>query len=183
MTTAPNVLRWTHALYDQATAAGLFADRRVELIDGELYEMPPMNAPHIGATLYLETLFAPLLPAGRVRFAKPIILDQDGEPEPDITVVAPGAPLKPGQAQVQLVIEVSDATREFDRGAKLQAYLDAGIAEIWMVDLVDREVLVYRAGALARVVRPGSASGELRPLAVPDILVDVDALFRAAQQP
>jgi hypothetical protein len=33
------------------------------------------------------------------------------------------------------------------------------------------------------VVRPGSASDELCPLAVPNILVDVDALFRAAQQP
>src|SRR5918911_980855 len=182
MTTAPNVLRWTHALYAQATAAGLFADRRVELIDGELYEMPPMNAPHIGATMYLETLFAPLLPAGRVRFAKPIILDQDGEPEPDIAVVVPGAPLKPSQAQVQLVIEVSDATREFDRGAKLQAYLNAGIAEIWIVDLVDREMLVYRAGALASVLRPGSSEAELRPLATPNILVNIDALFRAAQQ-
>ena len=85
-TDPPAPMRWTVDDYHRAIDAGLFDDRRVELVDGEIYEMPPMREPHIGAALYLERTFAPLLATNRLLIDKPIILPQDGEPEPDIAV-------------------------------------------------------------------------------------------------
>jgi Uma2 family endonuclease len=175
----PPPLRWTVDVYHRAIDAGLFADRRVELIDGELYEMPPMREPHIGAARFLERTFAPLLESDRLLIDKPIILPRDGEPEPDVAVVRAGAPLKPLVADVQLAIEVADSTRRFDRGPKLEAYLRDGIRELWIVDLEQRELLVFRGGELVATLVPGQ--GKLLAAAeVPEISVDVDALFAAA---
>jgi hypothetical protein len=47
-------MRWTVDDYHLGIDAGLFDDRRVELIDGEIYEMPPMRETHIGAGISSE---------------------------------------------------------------------------------------------------------------------------------
>src|SRR6266568_3443536 len=178
-TDPPAPIRWTVDDYHRAIDAGLFDDRRVELVDGEIYEMPPMREPHIGAAMYLERTFAPLLASNRLLIDKPIILPQDGEPEPDIAVVRAGAPLKPSVEDVLLLIEVSHATRRFDRGLKLQAYLRDGLKELWIADIVGGELLVYRAGELTATFRPGQGR-QIAGVQVPEITVDVDALFAAA---
>jgi Uma2 family endonuclease len=178
-TDPPAPMRWTLGDYHRAIDAGLFDDRRVELIDGEIYEMAPMREPHIGAARYLERTFAPLLASDRLLIDKPIILPQDGEPEPDIAVVRVEAPLKPHVDDVLLVIEVSYATRRFDRGLKLEAYLRDGLQELWIADLVARELLVYREGELTATFRPGQ-NRRIAGFQVPEITVDVDALFAAA---
>ena len=114
---APVPHRWTLDEYHRAIDAGVFADRRVELLNGEIVEMPPMNEPHIGAVRYLAGLFFAQLGWQRASSRTPIILPSDGEPEPDIAVYELGAPLKPHAAQVQLVIEVTQATRQRDLGS------------------------------------------------------------------
>ncbi|MBV9578459.1 MAG: Uma2 family endonuclease [Chloroflexi bacterium] len=143
----PRAPHWTLNDYHQAIDAGVFGDRRIELLNGTLYEMPPMREPHIGTANHLAARFY-TLGETRVRRQMPIVLPGDGEPEPDITVVAADAPLRPSAAHVQRVIEVSYATRQFDRGLKLEAYLAAGLHEVWIVDLVERCALVYRTGVL-----------------------------------
>src|SRR5438105_3474141 len=178
-TDPPAPMRWTVEDYHRAIDAGLFDDRKVELVDGEIYEMPPMREPHLGAARYLERTFARLLASDRLLIDKPIILPQDGEPEPDIAVVRAGAPLKPRVEDVLLAIEVSHATRRFDRGLKLQAYLRDGVNELWIADLVVSELLVYRQGELTATFRSGQGR-RIAAAQVPEITVDVDALFAAA---
>ena len=178
-TDPPAPIRWSLDDYHRGIDAGLFDDRRVELVDGEIYEMPPMREPHIGAARYLERTFAPLLALDRLLIDKPIVLPQDGEPEPDIAVVRAGAPLKPHVDDVLLLIEVSHATRRFDRGLKLQAYLRDGLQELWIADIVAGELLVYRQGELTATYRPGQGR-RIAGAHVPEITVDVDALFAAA---
>jgi Uma2 family endonuclease len=172
-------MHWTLDDYHRAIDAGLFDDRRVELVDGEIYEMPPMREPHIGAATYLERTFAPLLASDRLLIDKPIILPQDGEPEPDIAVLRSGAPLKPFVDDVLLAIEVGHATCRFDRGLKLEAYLRDGLRELWIADLVVRELLVYQEGELTATFLPGQGR-RIAGQHVPEITVDVDALFAAA---
>ena len=112
----------------------------------------------------------------------PIILPSDGEPEPDIAVAESGAPLKPAVDQVQLAIEVSDSTRRFDRGPKLEAYLADGLRELWIIDLVEQCALIYRGGVL--VARHARGTGaQLVPELVREISVDLDAVFQAARLP
>ena len=115
----PVPYRWTLDEYHRAIDAGVFGDARVELLDGEIVQMPPMSGPHIGAVRYLAGAFYARLGWLRVSSQTPITLPNDGEPEPDVAVVEPGAPLKPSIDQVQLIVEVSQATRQRDLGPTL----------------------------------------------------------------
>ena len=179
---APVPHHWTLEEYHRAIDAGVFADRRVELLHGEVVEMPPMNEPHIGAVRYLAGLFFDRLGWHRAASQTSIILPSDGEPEPDVAVFEPGAPLKPHIRQVQLVIEVSQATRRRDLGSKLEDYLRDEVRELWIIDLVEQSALIYRAGQL--VARHGRGAGvRLVAELVPEVTVELDDVFEAARLP
>ena len=178
---APARPYWTHADYDRATTAGAFGDRRIQLLHGELFEMPPMNAPHILASGYLERRFAPLRSDADdpVRVSKPIVLPSDGQPEPDLVVLRPGAPPKPHVRDVLLAIEISHATRGRDLGSKLEDYLRDGVAELWIIDLIDRCAWIYRDGSLVDR-HPRGVGARLESDSVPGISIDLDDLLRTA---
>jgi hypothetical protein len=77
----------------------------------------------------------------------PVTLSAIQEPEPDLAVVN-GQPedyqqRHPGPEQVGLVVEVSDSTLDYDRTTKQRLYSVAGIAQYWIVNLVERQVEVY----------------------------------------
>src|SRR5579859_3350586 len=145
---APAPHYWTIDEYHRAIDAGVFGDKRVELLHGQVVEMPPMNEPHIGAGRYMAELFFARLGWQRTSSQTPIILPSDSEPEPDVAVFELGAPLKPGVDQVQLVIEVAQSTRRRDLGSKLEDYLRDGVRELWILDLLEQCALVYRGGQL-----------------------------------
>lgn len=178
---APVPVRWTLDDYHCAIDAGVFGDRRVELLHGELFEMPPINAPHINVVRYLAELFFTRLGWQRTASQSPMILPSDGEPEPDILVSEPGAPAKPRVEQVQLAIEVSQSTRRQDLGSKLEDYLRDGLRELWIIDLPEQCAWVYRGGILvARHAR--GAGAQLRAELVPEVTVDLDELFQASEE-
>jgi Uma2 family endonuclease len=179
---APAPHHWTLDEYHRAIDAGVFGDSRVELLHGEVVEMPPMNEPHIGAVRYLAGVFIARLGWERVASQTPIILPSDGEPEPDIAVSEQGAPLKPEVNRVQLVIEVSQSTRRRDLGSKLEDYLRDGLRELWIVDLVEQCALIYRDGQLV-ARRERGAGAQLVAELVREVSVDLDEVFRAARLP
>ncbi len=51
----------------------------------------------------------------------------------------------PSAADVLLVVEVADTSLAYDRDVKVPLYAQAGIAEVWLVDLNKRELIVYRS--------------------------------------
>jgi Uma2 family endonuclease len=173
---------WTLDDYHLLIDTGLLAGRRVQLIEGELIEMPPMNTPHIGAmnSLY-RTLVAAL--GERVSSQTPIMLDPKygppSEPEPDVFVRRPGASLKPWIDGVDLIIEVSDSTVARDRSRKVAVYVAAGAREVWLVDLVAEQISVWRAGTRSIFRDPS----RLEPLLEPPVTIEVAAVFEAARQP
>lgn len=72
-------------------AAGILANRQVELLNGEIIEMAPEGTPHAAysqeAGDYLRSILGH---RAKVREAKPItLLNSASEPEPDIAIVAP----------------------------------------------------------------------------------------------
>jgi Uma2 family endonuclease len=131
---------------------------------------------------YLAGLFFARLGWQRTCSQTPIILPGDGEPDPDVAVVARGAPLKPHVDQVQLVIEVAQSTRRRDLGSKLEDYLRDGVRELWIVDLVEQCALVYRNGQLV-ARHPRGTGALLIPELVPEISVHLDDVFHAARLP
>src|SRR5207247_1787139 len=67
-------------------------------------------------------------------------------PDPDIAVV-PGSHLSPAPTNpttALLVVEVSETTLAYDRNVKSSLYAAAGISDYWIVNLVGRQVEVYR---------------------------------------
>ena len=171
---------WTLDEYDAAVEAGVFVDRRVELLHGDIVDVPPMSDPHIGAVRYLASAFYTQLGWERASSQTPIILPTDGQPEPDVAVFEPGAPPKPRVEQVQLVIEVSQSSRQRDLGTKLADYLRDGLRELWIIDLVEQCALMYRGGQLIARHARGSRA-RLTAELVPEVTIDLDAVFDAAR--
>lgn len=176
---------WTREQYHRLIEAGFFDDGRVELLEGLIWDMAGQMTPHATgvrlATLALEKVFAE---GCEVRSQFPIILPDGAEPEPDVAIV-PGTPLDyaenhPRADELLLAVEVSDSTLVKDRGPKLASYARARIAEYWIVNLVHRQLEVYRrpspAGLYAdftthlpdQSVAPLNALG--KPIAVADLL-------------
>lgn len=80
--------KWAIAEYHRMIEAGILDDRRVELLKGEIVEMPPEGEPHAYfstvAGIYLIRLLGE---RAMIRSAKPITLANNSEPEPDIAIV------------------------------------------------------------------------------------------------
>lgn len=81
-----------------------------------------------------------------VRDQHPIDLSRRTLAEPDIAVVTGSfrdySRVHPRTAV--LIIEVSDSTLRKDRELKGHLYAHAGIADYWIVNLVDRQLEIYR---------------------------------------
>src|SRR5205823_1655246 len=92
----------------------------------------------------LTRKFAKLLDESvTVSVQNPLVL-ADSEPEPDLALYTLKSPGKARPSDVHLVIEVADSSLDFDRTVKLPLYAEAGIRELWIVNLVDEQVEVYR---------------------------------------
>ena len=123
-------------------------DDRVELLDGEIILMSREDYRHSKAVRRLSKAF---LSASQDRFAvgvhDPIILSEYSEPEPDLVLLANEVDAYEGLPESRhayLIVEVSDSALSFDRDSKLKAYARAGIAELWIVNLKENAIEVYR---------------------------------------
>ena len=186
MNVADEVLFKRHRLtvddYHGMADAGLLApDARVELIDGEIIDMPPMKSRHAFAVAMLNRdLVRVVGDAGLVACQTPLRLDRYSEPEPDFMVLRPKPEgyrdALPTAADVLLLIEVSDTTAGYDRRIKLPLYARHRVAEFWIVDLDGGVIQTFR--------RPGDAGYEdattleeapeaLAIAALPGVMVDL----------
>lgn len=152
---APTVHRFTREEYYRMGEAGLFFDERVELLKGEIITMAPQNPPHASVVTRMTATFIRLLGNQVViRAQLPIVLDDLSEPEPDIVLCRPDPEdyerEHPKADHILLVIEVAEASLAYDRSRKVSAYAASGISEYWIVNLVDRQVEVFRDPEPAR---------------------------------
>jgi len=176
--------RFSRERYERMIEAGLFApEDRIELLDGEIVLMPPQKSRHATAITLLqrELALAFVSQAATVRVQLPLALSPDSEPEPDIAVVA-GVPRDYRDAHPQsalLIVEVSDATRAYDRGRKLAAYARAGIPEYWLLDVAAGTLEVCRTplGEDYRERRILLAGEAVAPLAAPAAVLRVEDLL------
>jgi|APSaa5957512622_1039677.scaffolds.fasta_scaffold38870_2 Uma2 family endonuclease len=185
-TTAPEVrrYRWTRADYDRVIETGGFGpEDKIELLDGELWEMTPQGSAHsavCGKVMYaLQKAFGE---AFFVRVQFPIALDDVSEPEPDVAVVrgAPDDHFDGHPTEALLLVEVSLSSLSFDRGRKLAAYARNGIPEYWVVDLNTEKLEVYREpkGTLYLSATVLNRGDTITPLHAPDAKVRVADLLR-----
>jgi Uma2 family endonuclease len=136
------------ARYDQLVEAGIFGpDDRVELLDGLLVAREPQGHRHATAVGLVRVALEKAFGRGfHVREEKPIALDDQSEPEPDLAVVPGGLrDYRAGHpARPVLVVEVADSSLALDRLRKGALYARAGVADYWVVNLVDEVLEIYR---------------------------------------
>lgn len=148
------IARFSVEQYHRMIESGAFTeDDRLELIEGWVVQQMAKGPGHEYAVGKGEDLLRERVPAGwHVRNQAPITLTSS-EPEPDLTIVRGdrGAYRQrhPVASEVALVVEVSDTSLNTDR-VKGKTYGSAGVAEYWIINLVDRRVEVY--------ARPDAAS-------------------------
>lgn len=144
----PREKYWTRAEYERLVDLDAFLPgERLELIDGALLvheRQAPSHATAVG--LVEDALRAVFGEAGTVRVHGPIALDGDSEPEPDVAVVRGSRRdyISGHPSRSVLIVEVADGTLQFDRSDKASLYARAGIADYWIVNLVDQVLEVRR---------------------------------------
>ena len=135
--------------YRMAEAGILREQDRVELIDGEIIEMSSIGHRHAVCVIRANTMFIEAF--GRravVSPQNPLQLSDWTEPQPDLVVCKPRADFykakKPTHDDVLFIVEVSDSSFSYDRNVKLPRFAAAGIPEVWIEDLQNDLLLVYR---------------------------------------
>ena len=188
------VLRlWTREEFYQAEDLGWFNNEKVELIHGKVYTKRPMKPLHTMGIRACAEMLAALFGAGfDVRQQMPVVLATDGEPLPDILVV-PGSwrdyAQHPTQADVLLLVEVSDTTLSLDRNEKAALYAEAGIPDYWLLNMQNRALEVRREPAIMpdapygfgyRALTVYSEQDTVTSLALPHVEIRVSDLLPPA---
>ena len=173
--------RFTAREYERMLEVGILREgERVELLDGEVIAMAAMGVSHAMRLNRLARSLARQLPDDFIVGSQtPILLNDQSEPEPDLSVFRDRAyTTHPTPADILLVVEIADSSLAFDRDRKFPRYAEAGIPEAWLFD-VATSVLErhtephagrYRAVAAAR---PGAA---LPSTTIPGLTLAVDAI-------
>ena len=180
--------RFTVAEYYRMEETGVLKrDARVELLDGRIIDMSPIGPLHGGSVKRLIRLFS-RLSAGRwlVSAQDPVHLGEYSEPQPDLMLLKPVeddyTSRHPRPEDVYLVIEVADASLDFDRGEKLPVYGRAGISEVWILNLGAKTLEVYREPHFSGYgsIKTFGAADTTFLLAFPEALVQVAEMLGRA---
>lgn len=185
----PRPYHWTRNEYYKAAEAGLFFGKRVELIEGQIFEISAIYSPHATAVCLADDVLRKAFGKGwAVRVQNPLSFGAASDPEPDVAVVA-------GQIRdfkdehpktAALIIEVADSSLAHDRKHKGSLYAKAGITDYWIANLPDKQLEVHRdpqpdakseygfSYASIQVFKTGQV---VSPLAKPEVVIAVADLL------
>ncbi len=178
--------KFTVDKFDRMTEAGILReDDRLELIEGDIVCMPPIGSHHLWAVNRLTNAFAVLAVSRRalISVQNPIFVSDQSRPQPDVVLLpfsdTPDRDRLPAPADVLLLIEVADTSVDYDRLIKLPLYAAAGITEVWLVDLTEDSVEVYRkpSGDAYTEMVTHVRGDTISPLAFPDFVAKVEEII------
>jgi Uma2 family endonuclease len=184
MTTA---VRFTAQQFDRMIASGIFeqpSDSRIELIFGELRDMPPPGLLHEDYVDFLTEWSMDVLPRKRakLRVQQTVgIPELESIPMPDIAWVARRRyqDRRPTARDVWLIIEVADSSLEYDMGEKCLLYAQAGVREYWVASVRMKCINVFRDPSKKgyRTTQAYSMNDSLTPLSVASAVLSIKELF------
>ena len=179
--------RMSEAAYEQFVRSG--PDGLWELHDGQLVEKPGMTWEHLDIVALLGHLLQGQLDRRTYRvFAESRVR----RPEatiflPDVMVVptAYGEPFRgqPGKLAIfsdplPLIVEVwSVSTGDYDVDARLPVYQQRGDLEIWRIHPYERTITIWQRQPDGSYIETFHREGIVRPMALPDVEIDIAALF------
>ena len=171
--------------YYRMAEAGIFEPtEHVELIEGEIVDMVPIGSVHNGTLSGLtHAVFRGVGDRAVVTVQGPLRLSDHSEPQPDLLLLKPRADHyrseHPTPAEVLLLVEIADGSLRFDRGVKLPLYARHKVPEVWIVNLGEGVVEVYREPKdEAYLATTRAARGDmLEPAALPGLRIAVTAVI------
>jgi Uma2 family endonuclease len=143
----PLVVWWTVEQFHHMGELGWFEGRRPFLLDGVIWEQGPMNPPHANALYLVGEAVRAIFGAGWVvRVQMPLKVDEHNDPFPDLAAVAGGPRdfFTAHPATAALVVEVADTSLREDLAEKAERYATAGVADYWVLDIINRRMHVLR---------------------------------------
>jgi Uma2 family endonuclease len=163
----------------------LSQDARVELINGEIIEMAPIGSNHSGLVNQLTSLLV-LATQGQatVSVQNPVILGEYSAPQPDLCLLKlrtdhyRGA--HPQASDILLAIEVADSSLRYDREIKVGLYAAHQIPEVWLIDVPHGKLHTFsriEGNNAYREITAVDTFGLVRPLALPQVAIDLKGLF------
>ncbi len=170
--------------YRMAQAGILGEDDRCELIEGEIIDMAPIGSEHASTVKRLLRHFERTVGnSAIVSIQDPIRLDARNEPQADLALLRYRDDFyrqaHPTPEDVLLIVEVADASLRYDREVKLPLYARRGIPEVWIVDLQNGRVEMFRGPAgdhYRETIRP-ERNETVAPVSLPDCSVDLGSLL------
>jgi Uma2 family endonuclease len=181
---APRPKRWSRRDYYRLAELGLIPEKRVELIDGDIYEVSPHSFDHFWAIDNLFEMLKDIFPDSYwVRQQGPCIHGEFSEPEPDVTVAKGNKrTYKDHPTVAVLAVEVAKSSLSFDRGKKASLYAAMGVSDYWVLDLNNRQLWVHRLPVADETMPFGHrysqveaipADGHVAPLEKPEARIAV----------
>ena len=168
--------------------AGVFCENdRVELVDGEIVDMAPIGSYHNSCVTTLTHIFVRAVPEGvRVQVQGAVQMDESTMYQPDLAILRPREDdyfeSNPTPEDVLLIIEVSDSTTAYDRNVKIPKYAQAGVPEVWQVNLPhgfnDRFVDPDPATGNYRSIMRHSGGQRITPTHLSEVAVEVSDILR-----
>jgi Uma2 family endonuclease len=146
--------------------------------------MPPEGPPHASDSSRTgEFLIYLLGQRAHIRFAKPITLPNNSEPEPDLAIVQRLDDYyrnhHPYAENIFWLIEYANSSLERDLGVKADLYATANIPEYWVINLQENKLIVFRDPVNGKYQsRQELTSGSISPLAFADVTIDIAQLLR-----
>jgi Uma2 family endonuclease len=178
---------WTRIECVALEESGVWAQQKLELIEGELISKMGKKRPHVNALVAMQAWLIEAFGAEFVNPETPIDISPEdnptNEPEPDLILL--GRPSQtflsnPKPGELRLVVEIGDSSLRFDLTAKARLYARAGIIEYWVVDVEGQRIIVHREPRDGRYqnVISYAESESISPLAAPDRPLAVGTIFR-----
>jgi Uma2 family endonuclease len=172
--------------YYRMAEVGLLApDARVELIEGEIIDMPPIGSSHGGVVNRLNRLLVQAIgDRAIVSVQNPVRLSRSSEPQPDLAVLRPRADFyeaaHPNPPDTLLIIEVSQTTFRYDRQIKVPLYARNGVPEVWLIELPAGRIHFFRSPADGQYAETASIDepGVTAIASLPDVTIDLSHLHR-----
>jgi len=182
--------RFTVAEYHRMGEAGVFGpDERVELVRGLVIPVSPKSLAHSLAVQQAFLVFRDVLHqrAGVYIETSLPLRGLDSDPQPDVLICSNPAlaTLGSGATSPLLVLEVSASSLAYDLSSKAGLYAEAGIPEYWVVNLLERVVMVMLEPSNGDYASRSiyEAGTRIVPSHWPELVVEVDALLPDVPEP
>jgi Uma2 family endonuclease len=124
-------------------------EARIELIEGELFDMPPIGPQHSSRVNRFIRLFSEVVGEKAIVSAQnPVLLGDLSAPQPDLALLRWREDfyeqVHPGSEDILVLVEVADSSLAHDRDHKLPLYARFAVPEVWLVDVAGGHLDLYR---------------------------------------